>query len=302
MKLYEAGEMLKAELMKLYEEGEAGAVADLALEALTSLPRHERAMNKNERLTVEQELRLEELKKRLLTQEPIQYVLNEAWFYGLKFFVNRDVLIPRPETEELVDWIVKDIQKFYPDAFHKSNADADQTRRLKILDVGTGSGCIAIALKKTIPLAEVWGCDLSDKALNVARRNGSELDVRVDFQQLDFLDDAQQKQLPTVHVLVSNPPYVPLKDREEMKPNVLEFEPHTALFVENNDPLLFYKAIARFGHHRLHPNGTIYLEIHEQFGREVEKLFQQEGYEIERRKDMQGKDRMVRGKRMADGY
>ena len=300
MKLYEAGEMLKAELMKLYEEGEAGAVADMALEALTCLPRNERAMKKNERLTEEQESRLEEWKKRLLTQEPIQYILNEAWFYGLKFFVNRDVLIPRPETEELVDWMVKDLRKLYPDAFQKSNADADQTRRLKILDVGTGSGCIAIALKKTIPLAEVWGCDLSDKALNVARRNGSELDVRVDFQQLDFLDDAQQKQLPTVHVLVSNPPYVPLKDKEEMKPNVLEFEPHAALFVDNNDPLLFYKAIARFGHHRLHAHGTIYLEIHEQLGLDVVELFQQEGYEIELKKDMQGKDRMVRGKLIAD--
>ena len=301
MKLYEAGEMLKAELMKLYEEGEAGAVADMALEALTCLPRNERAMRKNERLTEEQESRLEEWKKRLLTQEPIQYILNEAWFYGLKFFVNRDVLIPRPETEELVDWMVKDLRKLYPDAFQKSNADADQTRRLKILDVGTGSGCIAIALKKTIPLAEVWGCDLSDKALNVARRNGSELDVRVDFQQLDFLDDAQQKQLPTVHVLVSNPPYVPLKDKEEMKPNVLEFEPHAALFVDNNDPLLFYKAIARFGHHRLQAHGTIYLEIHELLGRDVVELFQQEGYEIELKKDMQGKDRMVRGKLIANG-
>jgi release factor glutamine methyltransferase len=173
--------------------------------------------------------------------------------------------------------------------------EADQTTQLKILDVGTGSGCIALALKKAMPKAEVWGCDVSEEALNVARRNGSSLDIRVDFQGLNFLDKAQQKLLPTVDIIVSNPPYVPLKDKAEMQPNVVEYEPHTALFVPDNDPLIFYRAISQFGKKRLYENGAIYLELHEELGNAVVSLFKENGYTYaELKKDMQGKNRMVK--------
>jgi len=175
---------------------------------------------------------------------------------------------------------------------------ADATTQLKILDVGTGSGCIALALKKAMPRAEVWGCDISDKALTVARRNGSDLNIRVDFQAMNFLDEQQQKQLPTVDVVVSNPPYVLSGEKNNMNRNVVDHEPHTALFVPDNDALVFYKALAHFGHHRLHPRGSMYMEINEAKGKEVVDLFTKEGYRsIEIRKDMQGKDRMIKVER-----
>lgn len=146
-----------------------------------------------------------------------------------------------------------------------------------------------------MPKAEVWGCDVSEKALNVARRNGSALDIRVDFQGMNFLDEAQQKQLPLVDIVVSNPPYIPFYNKEHMNPNVVNHEPHTALFVPNDDALLFYKALAQFGKQRLYKNGSIYVEIHEDLGHDVVTLFEKEGYvNVELKKDMQGKDRMVK--------
>jgi release factor glutamine methyltransferase len=213
----------------------------------------------------------------------------------MELFVDPSVLIPRPETEELVAWIINDVRSYGYNVFSRGTADADETDLLKILDVGTGSGCIALALKKAMPQAEVWGCDLSEEALNVARRNGSALDIRVDFQGLNFLDQLQQKQLPTVNILVSNPPYIPIRDKDLMNKNVVEHEPHTALFVPDEDPLIFYRALAKFASHRLHENGSIYMEIHEDLGNDVVRLFSDEGYnKIELRKDMQQKNRMVK--------
>jgi release factor glutamine methyltransferase len=132
--------------------------------------------------------------------------------------------------------------------------------------------------------------------LNIARRNGSELDIRVDFVGLDFLNEVQTKQLPTVDIIVSNPPYIPLRNKNDMHPNVLDYEPHTALFVPNEDALVFYDALAKFGKHRLYKNGGIYAEIHEDLGKDVTALFQKDGYHVELRKDMQGKDRMVKAR------
>jgi release factor glutamine methyltransferase len=146
-----------------------------------------------------------------------------------------------------------------------------------------------------MPKAEVWGCDASEGALNIARRNGSELDIRVDFTGLNFLDEAQRKQLPTVDIIVSNPPYIPLKDKKTMAINVVAHEPHTALFVPDDEPLIFYKALADFGKHRLHSGGHMYMEIHEDYGLFVTQLFKKEGYtNIDLKQDMQGKDRMVK--------
>ena len=146
-----------------------------------------------------------------------------------------------------------------------------------------------------MPKAEVWGCDISEEALNVARRNGSALNIRVDFQGLNFLDEAQQKLLPTVNIIVSNPPYIPLKDKEQMNANVVDHEPHTALFVPDNDALIFYKALAQFGKKRLYENGSIYMEIHEELANDVLNLFKENGYSnVELKKDMQGKDRMIK--------
>lgn len=295
MKLAEAERLIRAELIKIYDGTESTGIALLLLEHCTSLSRTAIAMNKERGLTSEEEGRIHMAIKRLLQHEPIQYIMQKAWFYEMELYVDKNVLIPRPETEELVDWILNDIKASGKDVFKKVPTDADVTKQLKILDIGTGSGGIALALKKAMPKAEVWGCDMSEEALNVARRNGSALNIRVDFQGIDFLDDAQQKFLPTVDIIVSNPPYIPLMEKETLNANVVNHEPHTALFVPDNDALVFYRSIARFARKRLYENGTIYVEIHEALANEVAHLFREEGYKnIEVRKDMQGKDRMVR--------
>lgn len=294
MKIGEAEIWLKNELSAIYPEGEAATMATMAMAHLTAMTRSERMLKKEEPLLVQQLHHLTEIHYRLLHHEPIQYALGEAWFYGLKLFVDMSVLIPRPETEELVDWIVKDIKASGKDVFERKAFEADETTSLKILDVGTGSGCIALALKNALPKAEVWGCDLSEDALNIARRNGSELDIRVDFVGVDFLDEEQCRQLPSVDIMVSNPPYIPEKDKEHMRPNVLGFEPHMALFVYHKNPLVFYEALASAGKHRLHAKGSVYAEIHEDYGPQVVKLFEEKGYTTELRNDMQGKDRMIK--------
>jgi len=294
MKLGEAEKYISKQLETYYDESEASNIADLLIENISSLSKSDRLAQKEQLLSSSQLNKLNDYIQRLLQYEPVQYILNEAHFYKMKLYVDKNVLIPRPETEELVEWIINDVRASGKDVFQKAATDADATTQLKILDVGTGSGCIALALKKKMPKAEVWGCDISDKALTVARRNGSELDIRVDFQSADYLDSAQQKHLPTVDIVVSNPPYVPLKDKAQMQPNVLQYEPHTALFVDDSDPLLFYKAIVNFGKHRLYKNGVVYMEIHENLGNDVKTLFQNDGYIVEVRKDMQGKERMVK--------
>lgn len=285
---------LSNKLADNYEPAEAIRMASMVMEKITGFYGGYRALQRSRELDAAQEMQLRNMYEKLAQHEPVQYVLEEAWFYDFPLYVDTNVLIPRPETEELVEWILNDVKASGKPVFDKAPTDADLTTELKILDVGTGSGCIALALKRKMPRAEIWGCDTSDGALTVARRNGSKLDVRVDFVGLDFLDPAQRRQLPTVDIVVSNPPYIPLSDKASMQPNVLNHEPHLALFVPNEDPLLFYRALAHFGHQRLYEGGALYMEIHEELGPAVCQLMQAEGYQPSLRKDLQGKDRMVK--------
>lgn len=295
MKWGEAEIWLQQQLSAIENNGEAAAIANLVMERITGGDRAKRKSNKHEKLTVQQLHHLTEVNQRLQKREPVQYILQEAWFYGLRFFVNNSVLIPRPETEELVDWIIKDVKAAGIPVFEKAATDADLTRTLKILDVCSGSGCIALSLKKHLPLAEVWGCDISDAALNVSRRNASELDVRVDFQGTDILDPEQQKGLPSVDIIVCNPPYIPVSGSPDLEANIVDHEPHEAIFVPDEDPFMFYRAIAAFGKDRLHSAGSIYCEMHDGKGRELKSLFEEQGYKnVEVRNDMQGKERMIR--------
>lgn len=280
MTLQEATFYLLNKLKTIYSEGEASTITDWVMEYITGSKKAERMIYKNEAIMAKEEEQLKQFTERLLQHEPVQYVLNQAWFCGLKFYVDKNVLIPRPETEELVEWIIANLK--FP------------FEELKILDIGTGSGCIPVALKRRLRKAEVWACDISDMALNIARRNADDNGALVDFVGLDFLDKKQRKQLPQVDIIVSNPPYVPQKDRSTMQPNVINYEPHTALFVPDNDPLVFYKAIAEFGKDHLNKDGSIYLELHENLGDATRELFQSEGYTSELKKDMQGKDRMMK--------
>ena len=286
MTIIEAQQELVQRLSTIYDKREASNIADMVMENLTGYTKSQRFVHKASALPVEKFQAFEKCMVALEQHKPIQYVLNEAWFFGMKFYVDENVLIPRPETEELVNWVIEEIQR---------SESIGWSGRLIILDVGTGSGCIPISLKKAIPKAEVWGCDISDQALNVARINAATLDHLVDFQGLDFLEPIQRNQLPHVNILVSNPPYIPEKDKDSMQPNVLQYEPHLALFVPNNDALIFYRAIAEFGQHRMNKDGIIFVEIHEDLAVQLTDLFSQRGYSrIEVRRDLQGKERMMK--------
>ena len=301
MTIHDAKQQLVFQLFHLYDEREATLIADWVMEKLTDWKKIDRVVNKTVALSAEQELLLDKYTSELLDHRPVQYVLQEAWFYKLRFYVDENVLIPRPETEELVDWIIQDARYQIPDSRHQASGIGHQVSgtghlaSIRVLDVGTGSGCIAIAVKHTLPTTEVWACDTSDTALNVARLNADTLHTQIDFVPLDFLDLQQQHQLPKVDIIVSNPPYIPVKDKASMAPHVLQYEPLLALFVNDNDPLIFYNAIAGFAKEHLHANGSVYVEIHESLGNDVVQLFRQHGFaQITLKKDLQGKDRMVK--------
>jgi release factor glutamine methyltransferase len=242
-------------------------------------------IHQDEELTEEQEKKLLQYTEELLHGRPVQYVLSKAWFMGMPFFVDERVLIPRPETEELVD-LVKTI-------YHHCVVTNE---KLLLADIGTGSGCIAIALKKNFPAFEVWGIDNSQGALEVASINAKKLDTPVTFEKNNILIDDDG--LPVFDIIVSNPPYIPLKDKLEMDSVVLDHEPHIALFVENEDPLKFYKAILTFSDHHLKRGGMIFFETHGEFANNVASLMEQFDFEnVEIKKDIYGKDRIVFGRK-----
>jgi release factor glutamine methyltransferase len=216
----------------------------------------------------------------LKTEKPIQYITGEAWFYGYRFEVNENTLIPRPETEELVEWIVE-----------STKLEAGSTK-LNILDIGTGSGCIPISLKKEIPNALVSALDVSEKALEMARKNAVSNEVEVHFILQNILET--ESLLEKYEIIVSNPPYVRNLEKQEIKKNVLAYEPHLALFVEDSDALLFYRKIAQLALTSLTPNGKLFFEINQYLGKETVALLENLGFKtIELRKDFMGNDRMI---------
>jgi release factor glutamine methyltransferase len=287
MTIHEARKEIIKAILHIYDQDEATNIAELLTENLTKLPRSERLIKGNEPLSASQKELLSSSIQRLQQHEPIQYVINEAWFAGMRFYVDRNVLIPRPETEELVEWVVKE--------YRSQNTEVRMEKsEFRMLDVGTGSGCIAIALKNKLPDIEMWACDVSDEALNIARMNADALHATIEFVPLNFLDPGQRKQLPNVDIIVSNPPYIPLHEKTSMNKNVEEYEPSTALFVSADDPLIFYKTIAEFGQEKLNKGGGIYAEIHENLGEQTRELFLSQRYQIDLKKDLQGKDRMIK--------
>jgi release factor glutamine methyltransferase len=288
MTIYEAQQRLLFQLYHIYDNREAANITDLVMEHITGWKKIDRILHKHVPLLPGKIDLLEKYITDLLNQKPVQYVLHEAWFYGMKLFVDENVLIPRPETEELVDWIVKTIR------FEKLSKEQEKNP-LIIFDIGTGSGCIPIAIKKHVPIADVYACDLSKEALAVAHQNATAKETDIGFLQLNFLDPAQWEHLPSFDIVVSNPPYIPLKDKATMRENVVLFEPPIALFVDDNNPLIFYDTIANFARQKLNYRGSIFLEINEAFANDIEQLFNKKGFtRIEMKKDMQGKDRMVR--------
>lgn len=298
MTLHKAQQQLTTSLHNLYDNREAANIADLVMEHITGMRKIDRIMHKQSPLQPEQLTQMQQYTQELLTHKPVQYVLHEAWFYGLRFYVDENVLIPRPETEELVAWIVEEARSQRSEVRGlKSENTSDfrlQTSDLVLLDIGTGSGCIPISIKKKLPQAEVYACDVSEQALAVASKNAITLQTPVHFLQADFLNTSTWPDLPAVDIIVSNPPYIPHHNESSMLQNVLAYEPHLALFVPNEDPLVFYEAIARFAKEKLRPGGSIFVEIHEDLGEQTKALFELNGFTAEVKKDFQGKDRMVK--------
>ena len=278
----QAQKELTDSLVALYGEREAAVITDWVMEALSGRRRLERLLMRTEPLSPEVLEMYHEYRDQLLANRPVQYVLGESWFAGMRFFVDERVLIPRPETEELVEWVVKDVSQ-------AAGAPGG------LLDVGTGSGCIAITLARRLPGVAVHAADLSSDALDVARRNAVDLEASVTFHQLDFLDSKSRVGVPAVRWLVSNPPYVPLAEKGGMDPHVVGSEPALALFVPDGDALIFYRALGEFARERLTGGGALFAEIHEERGAAVRELLLQLGArDVIVRKDLQGKDRMIK--------
>ena len=281
MTLNEARTVLTKELKNVYETDELRNIIELVVEHITNMSRAEQVKNKIPYLTCTQLEDLDAITERLKKNEPVQYVLGEAWFAGMKFKVNKNVLIPRPETEELVDWIVKKSQK-------------SKVKSQNIIDIGTGSGCIPITLKKKLPESDVSAIDVCSEALFTATENAMELNAEVNFLLVDFLDEEKWKELAQYDIIVSNPPYVKQSEINTMHERVKEFEPHLALFVSDNNPLLFYKKLSDFSMKHLKAGGKLFVEINEALGEAISNLFRSAGFvNVELKKDMQGKDRMV---------
>jgi release factor glutamine methyltransferase len=271
-------------LETLYDARETGAITLMVLEELTGMSRAKVKAFPEEEITPDVLEKLTAILNELKTGKPVQYILGTAEFYGLTFLVNAATLIPRPETEELVEWVLEG-QKLKV-----------ESQKLSVLDIGTGSGCIAISLKKNLKYANVSAIDISANALATAKQNAmiNEADVTFiehDILNTDFLKIASLKP----DIIVSNPPYVTLQDKAQMHVNVNNFEPHTALFVPENDPLIFYRVIADFATTQLNDKGLLFFEINENFGKQTVELLQDKGFtSIELRQDMSGRDRMVK--------
>ena len=276
--------VFKQTLATLYDANETEALTLLIINELTGLSKAKIKAFPEQEITSTEVEKLNNILSRLQTGEPVQYILGHTEFYGLPFNVTPSVLIPRPETEELVEWALSSVVS----GEWKGN----------VLDIGTGSGCIAISLKKNLLNASVSAVDISPDALKISTQNAELNNVDVTFINDDILNIKSEIENSKFEIIISNPPYVTLHDKTQMHTNVTDFEPHNALFVPENDPLIFYKAIADFAKKNLPQNGLLFFEINESLGNEtVELLKDKEFKNIELRKDMSGRDRMIKATR-----
>lgn len=296
MKIKDLKIHFQKELQSIYDKEEIDSFFFMITEKLYNIRRIDFSLNPDFEIenTSEWETIISDLKQ----EKPIQYILGEAWFYGLKFRVNENTLIPRSETEELVEWIILSLKSKVESQKNVTSSGVE----MSILDIGTGTGCIPISLKYNLPEAEVFAIDVSEKALEIANQNAKKNNVEINFIKTDILkvDDllslrAESRSLPKLDVIVSNPPYVRNLEKEEIKKNVLGYEPHLALFVEDNDALLFYRKIAQLAKESLQPNGLLFFEINQYLGTETVELLENFGFKnIELRKDLKGNNRMIK--------
>ena len=275
-----------SELEKIYGSDEANALIMILLEHYFGIDRVKIAMEPELRLSESELLTLHFAVKELLKNKPVQYILGETEFCGMRFFVDENVLIPRPETEEMVTMITRDSR-------------LSRESKISILDIGTGSGCIAISLAKLLKNSVVTAVDVSEKALEIAKKNAETNDVNVNIIKDDILNPQNHELLESkFDIIVSNPPYVCESEKTEMRANVLDYEPSTALFVSDNDPLIFYRKILEFAQETLTPDGEVWFEINEKLGTEMKNLCIEKGFEkVEIIKDFRERDRILRATR-----
>ena len=292
-------------LEEIYPRSEINSFIRLIMERVCGLPPYKLLLGKDTELSDTEKTQIQEIVERLKNEEPLQYILGEADFYGLLFKVTPSVLIPRPETEELVDLIIKEQLP-------------NKERPLRLMDIGTGSGCIAITLAHHLKQAEVYAMDISREALAIAYENAQKLHTDICFIENDILTYREKSTTggmkiftPTgeemtktpsfegnLQLIVSNPPYIMQKEKREMEKNVLDYEPHLALFVPDNDPLLFYRQIARFGQQALSNDGFIYFEINAQCGEATAIMMEKEGYRnVSLIRDLSNKDRIIKAQK-----
>jgi len=295
------------ELLGVFPQTEIDSFFFLLIEKELGLQRIDVALNNQVSISEDTFKHLYNSLSRLKNQEPIQYILGETEFYGLPFKVTKDTLIPRPETEELVRWILEEVAELQSCKIGKS---------LSILDIGTGTGCIPIALAKNLPNSDITSIDISSKAIKIAKENAELNDVQINFIEQDVLranslnvianemkhsqnsNEIATSNTPRNHkqfdIIVSNPPYVRELEKTEIQPNVIENEPHMALFVDDENPLVFYKKIADLAKNHLNENGMLFFEINQYLGKETVKTLAKKGFQTELRKDIFGNDRMTK--------
>jgi len=272
---------IKKKLLTPYTENEIRIISNALIEKHLNLQAFEILLHNNQLIEEATQQNIQQDLKAILNGKPYQYIIGHTWFYDLKIKVNSAVLIPRPETEELVHWIIE---------------QNTNKKKLDLIDIGTGSGCIALALKSKLPYASVTGVDISEEALQTAQQNAAINKLEVHFELFDVLNYLPNKQSALFDVVVSNPPYIPIKEKEKMDKLVTENEPELALFIPNENPLLFYEHICRYARQYLKPNGQLYFEMHENYNNEVKSTLQKFGFiNVELKKDLQGKYRMICG-------
>ena len=277
-------------LKTIYPITEIDSFFFLLLEEYLGFRRVDIVLKSDFKITQETLNLLQSATKQLEQEVPLQYIIGKTEFYGLPFVVNKHVLIPRPETEELVAWVVSESSRFK--TFNTSTKQTTETKQLKILDIGTGSGCIPISLKKQLPFAKISAIDISKEALSVAKKNAVLNNVDIHFILQDILKTVALDQ--HYDIIISNPPYVRELEKKELKNNVLKNEPHVALFVENDNPLIFYAKIAELAKKYLNKNGLLFFEINQYLGTETIDLVNKKGLKnIQLKKDMFGNDRIV---------
>lgn len=267
------------QLQQVQPLSEATIITDWVFEKVVSLKRADILKTPEKEMPPGSEYLLERTLKELLQHKPVQYVLGEGWFYNLKLKINEHVLIPRPETEELVEQLILDRRSKLTDP--------------AILDIGTGSGCIPIAIKKQLPASNITSIDISKEALELAKENASMYYTHINFIELDFLEEANWQSLPNFDIIISNPPYIPLNEKAKLDKHVRDYEPAIALFVPDDSALIFYEKISRFGRDKLLPNGRIYLEMHEDLAKKTADLFRKDYQSAVIKKDIYGKERML---------